>query len=169
MHSSYIIDGLAGNIKVYKALLTEVPEEEYLWRIEPGKWNLLEIVCHLYDEEREDFRARVEHVLEARIGPPPPIHPGEWVKSRKYGEKNYKEMVGKFLEERGESVRWLHSLESPQWENAYSHPEYGPLKAEMFLTNWLAHDYLHFRQITKLKYLYLKETTGEDLRYAGDW
>jgi hypothetical protein len=25
----------------------------------------------------------------------------------------------------------------------------GELSAEMFLTNWLAHDYLHFKQITK--------------------
>lgn len=33
--------------------------------------------------------------------------------------------------------------------------------------NWLAHDYLHMRQI--IKYQYLKEKTNIDLQYAGNW
>ncbi len=43
------------------------------------------------------------------------------------------------------------------------------MTAKMFLSNWLAHDYLHIRQITKLKYDYLKQLTNEDLNYAGNW
>jgi hypothetical protein len=43
------------------------------------------------------------------------------------------------------------------------------MSAGMLLANWLAHDYLHFRQITKLKYDYIKYRTGEDLAYAGTW
>jgi hypothetical protein len=43
------------------------------------------------------------------------------------------------------------------------------MTAMLFLSNWLAHDYLHIRQIIKLKFDYLEKMTGEGLSYAGDW
>jgi uncharacterized protein YutE (UPF0331/DUF86 family) len=43
------------------------------------------------------------------------------------------------------------------------------LSAKMIFKNWLAHDYLHIRQIIRLKFEYLKGFTGENLSYAGDW
>jgi hypothetical protein len=39
----------------------------------------------------------------------------------------------------------------------------------MIFANWLAHDYLHIRQILRLKYEYLKSISEEDLSYAGEW
>ena len=39
----------------------------------------------------------------------------------------------------------------------------------MMLTNWLAHDYLHIRQIIKLKFDFLKDQSDEHLSYAGEW
>ena len=43
------------------------------------------------------------------------------------------------------------------------------MSAKLFLTNWLAHDYLHIRQIIRYQYHYLKESTAIDLGYAGNW
>jgi hypothetical protein len=169
MDPKYILNELKKNHDVFKYLLSGISEEEYKWRSEPKKWNLLELVCHLYDEEREDFRTRVEYALCNSSKPAPSIDPEGFVKSRNYNEKNYYEMLENFLSERKNSIEWLNSLDSPKWDNTYKHPHYGPLTAIMFLTNWLAHDLLHFRQIIKIKYLYLAETTKEDMRYAGDW
>ena len=53
-------------------------------------------------------------------------------------------------------------------EQPYEHPKMGPLKAKMFLTNWLEHDYLHMRQLLTLKHNYPAQNTGENLKYAGD-
>jgi hypothetical protein len=78
-------------------------------------------------------------------------------------------MMAAFLQERKNSVIWLNGLENPNWDSAYQHPKMGPLKAKMFLTNWLEHDYLHMRQLLTLKHNLLKETTGENLDYAGNW
>lgn len=64
MNASYIISQLESNIGLFREIFTNVSEDLIQWRNEPGKWNLLEIVCHFYDEEREDFRARLKHVLE---------------------------------------------------------------------------------------------------------
>ena len=165
-----IIRQLKLNCNVFRALFTDVTEVESRWRPAPDKWCLLEIVCHLYDEECEDFRARVKHVLETPGQPMQPIDPAGWVEKRRYMELDFKEMTGRWAEARLESVSWLEGLRNPRWENAYLHPKLGPMSAELFLSNWLAHDYLHIRQITRLKYAYLKEKmTGKDLGYAGIW
>ena len=169
MNHSAIIHQLTHNLEVFKSLLSEQSKEVYLWKPYPDKWCLLEIVCHLYDEEREDFRARVKHVLENPELPLPSIDPAGWVKERKYMEQDYEEKLDAFLKERKQSAGWLQSLDNPGWTNAYMHPKFGEMPAQLFLANWLAHDYLHFRQITGLKYQYLRAHSEESLDYAGAW
>ncbi len=164
-----IVLKLRKNREVFKELLQEVPEDEYLWKTHPDQWFLLEVVCHLHDEEREDFRTRLRYALENPEKAPPAFDTLVWVKERNYIGQNYGEMLQKFLDERSASITWLRSLENPPWDNAYQHPELGPRSARLYLVNWLAHDYLHIRQINKLKYCYLQETSGEDLQYAGNW
>ena len=169
MPHNKIINELNRNKSVFKELLTNVTEEEYLWKSSPEKWSMLEIVCHLFDEEREDFRARTKHVLETPGLPLPPIDPAGWVQQRKYIAQNYAGKLKDFLNERNDSIKWLQSLKNPEWDNAYNHPKFGKMTAKMFLSNWLAHDYLHIRQIVRLKFNYLKHLSNEPLNYAGDW
>ncbi len=169
MEYSGIFNELLYNKDVFRDLLTGAPQKMYVWKQSPEKWCLLEIVCHLYDEEREDFRARTKQILETPSIHLTPIDPQGWVVSRKYMEQDYQEMLNKFLVERDQSITWLRNLEAPDWNSSYHHEKFGPMSAKFLLANWLAHDYLHFRQITKLKYDYLKHTTGEDIGYAGNW
>ena len=164
-----IFQELSRNQQVFKALLGDTGSVQVQWKSSPDKWSLLEIVCHLYDEEREDFRARIRHVFETPGSPMPPLNPTGWVQERKYAQQDYMEKLTAFLQERAQSIEWLLSLSDPPWYNAYHHPTFGALTARMFLVNWLAHDYLHFRQITRLKYDYLKQVSGESLDYAGSW
>ena len=169
MNNNAIILELRRNREVFKGLLFGLTDKEYLWKPLPEKWNALEIICHLYDEEREDFRARTRHVLEKPKEQLPSIDPKGWVQERQYSQHDFSETLDKFLKERQQSIEWLNSLQSPKWENAYEHPKFGPMTAKMFLSNWLAHDYLHFRQILNLKFKYLQQQTGETLSYAGNW
>jgi hypothetical protein len=169
MNTKYIIEELKRNKIIFKELLDGLPGEFYLWRFNPDKWCLLEIVCHLIDEEREDFRQRVRNILVNPELPLNSIDPVGWVKSRKYIERDYNTELKEFLHERDNSIKWLEHLENPKWDNFYKHPKLGDLSAKMIFANWLAHDYLHIRQILKLKYEYLKYISGEDLSYAGEW
>ena len=169
MDHQAIIDQLNQNKNNFHGTFNIIPKKEYLWKPSPGKWNLLEVACHLYDEEREDFRARLKHVLFHPEDPLPKINPEGWVKQRNYSEQNFEETVEKFLKERENSINWLNAIQSPKWKNEYQHPKFGTLSAEMFLANWLAHDYLHIRQVAGIRYAYLKLTSGQDLRYAGEW
>lgn len=169
MNHTKIIQELDRNQHVFKALLSDTLEEVRLWKPKPEKWCLLEIICHLYDEEREDFRYRTRHTLETPDKPAPPIDPETWVTQRQYMQRDFSDMLDKFLAERTASVQWLKSLSQPAWNNIYQHPELGAISAKMFLSNWLAHDYLHIRQIINLKFKYLQHYSNENLSYAGDW
>ena len=157
MSTNYIISELKRNKKLFKELLRGLPEDLYAWKPAPDRWCLLEIICHLFDEEREDFRTRVLHILSTPDLPLPAIDPVGWVTSRKYMEQDFDAMLKQFLEEREQSVNWLHELEDPIWESSLVHPSLGTVQAKMFFTNWLAHDYLHLRQIVKVKYDYLHQ------------
>jgi hypothetical protein len=169
MDISPIVSELSQNKIIFKSLFENLPPETYLWREEEDKWNLLEILCHLYDEEREDFRARIKSVLENPDALLPPIDPAGWVISRNYSSENFEQKLNAFLAERDNSIQWLNSLENPNWKNAHKHQKFGPLSAKMFLYNWLAHDYLHIRQITRVKYEYFKNLGKVRFDYAGRW
>lgn len=169
MNPAFIINCLQQNKAVFKALLVNIEQETYLWKPAPDKWCLLEIICHLHDEEREDFRARVKHALETPDQPLLPIDPQGWVTKRQYMEQNYAEMVTNFLKERDSSIEWLNSLGTVEWNSTLFHPDLGAMSAWKFLNNWLAHDYLHIRQINRVKYQFLQSSSRENLSYAGKW
>ncbi|WP_100610297.1 DinB family protein [Confluentibacter lentus] len=164
-----IINQLEINKEIFKGLLSSKSKDEYLWRPEPKKWCILEIVCHLFDEERDDFRARVKHTLETPLVEMPSINPEDWVLEHDYISQNYTDILQAFLNERNKSVIWLKKSVDAKWNNIYQHPKLGPMSAKLFLSNWLAHDYLHFRQINRHQYLYFKEKINIDLQYAGNW
>jgi hypothetical protein len=169
MNHTEIFKDLLKNEGVFRNLLQGVPREQYLWKPNPGTWCLLEVICHLHDEEREDFRARLKHTLKTPELPLPQITPVEWVAERKYMDWNYDETLLNFQNERLQSIAWLSELLDAPWENVCLHPKIGPLSAELFLVNWLGHDYLHIRQIIRLKYSFLKASSKVNLDYAGEW
>ena len=166
---SHIINGLEQNRSVFEALLRPILEDQKTWKPEPNKWSLLEVICHLYDEEREDFKTRVNCLLQSPVVSPPLFDPTVWVTERRYIDQNYEIKLNDLLEERIASVVWLKSLNDANWLNEYEHPKMGIRTPLFYLSNWLAHDYLHIRQIMKLKLDYLQHISGTDLKYAGIW
>lgn len=169
MKTSIIVKKLAANKDVFQHLLSNLTKEEILWRPHPKHWCLLEILCHLNDNEHEDFKIRVKSTLENPANLWTNIEPFDWVIERAYMEKDFEKNLATFLQKRTQSIQWLNGLQNPKWENTYHHPTFGELTARNLLVNWLAHDNLHIRQITRVKYFYLKEDSGENLSYAGIW
>ncbi len=164
-----IIDALAQNEATIIAAFNNTSTEARQWRPAPEKWSLLEIACHLLDEEREDFRARLQSVITNHTQPFTPIDPAGWVTSRDYASRDFDLTLQQFALERQQSIQWLRSLNIPDWHVAYQHPKFGPMTAAFLLANWLAHDYLHLRQITHRQYQYLQHLSPEPLDYAGSW
>ncbi len=67
----------------------------------------------------------------------------------------------------------LHQLvkiiRKSDWMSTFKHVDFGHVSAGHFLSNWLAHDHIHIRQINRTKRAYLDSISGEDLNYAGKW
>ncbi len=169
MKNSQIFDELERNGVVIGSLLSGLKQPDREWKPAINKWNVLEVICHLYDEEKDDFRERVRSILKDPNEPLTPIDPAGWVEQRKYAFEDFDVKLNNFVEEREASVKWLRSLKSPKWDNAFQHPKIGAMSAQLVLENWLAHDLLHIRQILGLKYGYLKANIQNPLDYAGDW
>jgi hypothetical protein len=171
MESGFLIKEISKNKDIFESIFNafEDADEFIRWKPSPDKWCLLEILCHLIDEEKEDFRMRVRFALANSEGQPPAIDPQGWVTKRNYAVQNFSEKRVEFFSERSESIRWLNSLKNEDWNAYFTHSKFGKFTAHYMLTNWLAHDLLHIKQITRLRYDYLASKTGENLNYAGEW
>lgn len=169
MNHLQIVQNLKANKTVFQKLLSNLTKEQITWKPNAQSWCPLEIICHLVDEEREDFRNRLQFALRASEEMPHGIDPVGWVIERKYIEQDFEAKLAEFLQERDESVQFLESLKNPKWDNGFVHPKLGLLTADFYLNNWLAHDYLHIRQITRVKYQFLKAKSKVNIDYAGKW
>jgi len=146
----------------------DVSEEDAHWKPAPNRWSIVEVIGHLYDEERGDFRRRLELTLQDPAKDWPPIDPEAWVTERKYNERSLVESLELFMEERLRSVEWLRDLENPSLDNARTHPVAGEIKAGDLLAAWLAHDFLHMAQLARLRFaLVAHDAEPYSTRYAG--
>ncbi|MGI9516640.1 MAG: DinB family protein, partial [Pirellulaceae bacterium] len=165
-----LVDALDRFQTVLPALVAGLDDEAVRWRPPTGHWSILEIVCHLADEEIEDFRKRVELTLRDPAQAWPPIDPEGVAVSRAYNEQQLDEVLQRFVDERQQSVRWLRGLDKPDWDHAYNHPKFGPIQAGEVLAAWAAHDQLHARQIAKRLFELCQHYADPyGVSYAGDW
>jgi len=98
-------------------------------------------------------------------------HPGEewnannpeaWVTEREYNKRDFGKSLKNFLNERNKS------LPSPDMNLYYEHPNFQRITAGDILYSWLAHDYLHQRQIINIKLKHFAESVKPySIRYAG--
>lgn len=160
---------LTHSTEMIRALLSGVGAEEARIKPSAGKWSILEVVCHLYDEEREDFREHLDFILHRQNEGWHPIAPQAWVKSRKYNQRDFKTMIAKFFRERAKSLTWLRRLRKADWNITYQ-SKWGSMRAGDMFASWTAHDNLHIRQLTELRRMLIeRKTKPYKIRYAGDW
>ena len=110
MDANRLISELAAGEQIIRSLVEGITQEQAQLRPAPDSWSILEVVCHLYDEEREDFRQRLDYTLHKPGEAWPPIDPGGWVTSRAYNTRRLENSLAGFLAERQRSLDWLNSL-----------------------------------------------------------
>ena len=170
MDPSHLAARLEANAGVFRHLLAGVAAEQARWKPSAEKWSLLEVVNHLADEERDDFRSRLDLTLHRPGEEWPPIDPPRWAIERRYNERELAASLQDFLREREASVAWLRGLRGFDAAAAHRHPVFGAIAAGTLAASWLAHDLIHIRQLTRLHYEYLRDRLGaEALEYAGPW
>lgn len=170
MSAESLIERLARFPAILRSAVMWMPDEDVRWKPDLRMWSILEIVCHLADEEVEDFRTRLRMTLECPGEDWPPINPEQAAIDRAYNTQHMDQALRRFLDERLASVAWLRSLpEDTDWTTEKRHPRFPTMHAGSLLAAWVAHDLLHIRQIAKRQYqLTQRDAEGFDLGYAGD-
>ena len=163
------IQKLARHPVLIQALLNDLAEEQLRWKPSEHEWSMLEVIYHLYDEEKEDFPVRLKMTLENPEGDWPPIDPSGWVTARKYNEGKVETALTGFLKQRESSLQFLKHLDTPDLSKQHKHPAGFWLGAGDILASWVAHDLLHIRQLTRLHYQYWQGEQSYDVAYAGNW
>ncbi|MBE0696829.1 MAG: DinB family protein [Anaerolineaceae bacterium] len=165
-----IIRQLGVNAEAMRTLVRTISDEQASWKPAPETWSLKQVMEHVYNEERIDFR---KHLKEMLNNPPQAWGSGgpeEYLSVPSCGEA-----LQGFLVEREASIAWLKELKLPDWGVTLQVP-FGPagdvmtLSSGDVLVSWVAHDYLHLRQINELLYArHEKQSSPNSVQYAGGW
>jgi uncharacterized damage-inducible protein DinB len=164
-----IIRQMTANAEAVRALVQPISEEQARWKPSPETWSLREVMGHIYNEERGDFRT---HLKEMLSDPPKPW--GAFREAPVLVDDCLQALEG-FLIERAASIAWLKALHAPGWDGKIKVP-FGPsnemmtLSAGDVLVSWLEHDILHLRQVIELLHAWnVKRASPYSVEYAGGW
>jgi len=118
------------------------------WRARPApdEWAPVEIVCHLRDEEAEDFGARVRVILEGGTRFTP-IDPEGWATARRYHDADPTAALAGFREHRAASLAILAGATPEHFAESGESPSGLRFSGLDLLAAWVAHDGLHLRQL----------------------
>ena len=164
-----IIQQLTINAEIVRALVEPISEEQANWKPDEETWNMQEVMEHVYNEERIDFRKHLKEMLSD-----PPLPWGEFRHEELISVGSCHQALESFQMERKTSLEWLRSLEAPDWEvesqATFGLEEVLTFKAGDVLGSWVAHDFLHIRQMNELLYAWnVRQVSPDSDRYAGGW
>jgi len=169
MEFNSLYQELVNSTEIIRSLLIGITQDEARVKPNPESWSILEVVCHLYDIEREDFREHLDFILYRQSEEYHVIDPQKWIIEREYNEQNFIDMQEKFFSEREKSLEWLQGLSRTDWETTYT-SEYGSVSAGEMFSCWVAHDNLHIRQLAELRRVRIEKIVQPyPIGYAGDW
>lgn len=170
MEHNRIIQRLEAFGRALPSVVAGLSDRDVRWKPAPQHWSILEVCCHLLDEEREDFRARLRSTVEDPSRAWPALDLEGIAEKRSYNTRDLRSVITEFADERAASVAWPATLGPSDWDRAYRHPKVGLLPAAELLTAWAAHDALHLRQIAKRLFeLAAADGAPHATKYAGDW
>jgi hypothetical protein len=169
MDKDDFINQMSNHAETIRSLALGITAEQSCWKPDPGSWSILEVINHLYDEERLDFRVRLDIILHHPEQPWPPIDPQGWVTERSYNQRDLAQSLDNFLEQRQNSLAWLKGLANPDWQ-ASVRVSFGQFSAGDIFAAWVAHDLLHLRQLVELHWSWLRQVAEPfKVDYAGEW
>ena len=116
MDLNRFISQMADNAQRIRVFAEGVSDHQARWRPTPDSWSILEVINHLFDEEKRDFRVLLDVILHHPDSPMPKIDHKSWVTECNYNEQDPQESLQGFLAAREKSLVWLKGLASPNWE-----------------------------------------------------
>jgi DinB family protein len=128
------------------ALVAGLDDTAARTRPAPEEWSPVEILCHLRDEETEDFGARLAVIAEGGSGFAP-IDPERWARERNYREAALADAEGAWRARRRATLQRLAAMAPEAAAGSRALGRSGTLSGFDVLAAWVAHDRLHLAQL----------------------
>lgn len=161
-------DRLAAAPDVLRALVGGLPDAWLHGTEGPGTWSPIQVVRHLMWCEIDDWIPRARLILEQ--GDRAAFTPFD----REGGETRFAGVpIGDLLDQfgrlRAENLRTLDGfgLDARRLALTGRHPQLGAVTMEQLLATWVAHDHVHYTQITRTLARQYREAVGPWREFMG--
>jgi len=164
MHPETLVDDalnvLTRTPRALRQLLYGLPPELVTGREGPGTWSPAEVVGHLIHGERTDWIPRARIILARGRGAFQPFDREYHL--RAFAGAPLDELLSVFHHERRANLATLRSWRLTSEDLALEgvHPALGPVTLRELLATWMAHDYSHLTQITRVLAKQLVDDVG---------
>jgi hypothetical protein len=171
MQESFSVDDAANVLRrtpdALRALLDGSPVYLVEGREGNDTWNPREVVGHLIHGERSDWIPRIRMVLDHRVEPFPTFNRTAHLTS--FVGTPLRELLDVFARERADSVSALAAMRitAEQLELTGTHPEFGGVTLRQLIATWVAHDYSHLSQVTRVMAKQLADDVGPWAKYLS--
>ncbi len=143
---------LAATPAALKEALRGVPKKLLLFTPAPGKWSILEILCHLRDLEREAYLERYTRILAEPEPKLQDINGNALAIERDYRNQKAADVLRDWIRLRRESLRLLKKAKPEQWRRAGIHETMGRVTIdELVARHASGNDTAHLGQIAAIK------------------
>ena len=146
------LDTLAATPAALKEALRGVPRKLLLFTPAPGKWSILEILCHLRDMEREAYLERYTRILAEPEPTLPDVNGDALAIERDYRGQKGADVLRDWTRLRRESLRLLRKAKPEQWRRAGVHETMGRVTVDELVARHAdGNDTPHLAQIEAIK------------------
>lgn len=128
-------------------LIAGVPDERVRRAPGPGRWSVLEVLCHVRDSDREVLVPRL-----ARFAAEPEpffenIDMTGWDRERAYAAQSPAESLAQWRAARRGAIATLATFGRAEWNRLGFHSLRGPYPLSEMVRGWVEHDLSHLHQI----------------------
>ena len=144
------LDVLSGLVRELRAATDGLLDAQLRQPEAPGKWSILEVVCHLADTELvAGFRMRQTLAHERpRL---PAFDQDLWAERLRYREEDFEETMHRLAALRAATLRLAGSLSGRQLDRVGVHEERGDEPVRHMLRMMAGHDLAHLRQVARIR------------------
>jgi hypothetical protein len=161
-------DRLGAAPGILRALVTPLPDGWLHANEGPGTWSPIQVVRHLMWCEIDDWIPRARLILEhgERAAFSPFDREGG---ETRFGGLPIGDLLDEFARLRTENLRTLDgfALDAGRLALQGRHPQLGTVTMEQLLATWVAHDFVHFTQISRTLARQYREAVGPWREFMG--
>jgi FMN phosphatase YigB (HAD superfamily) len=137
---------LSSTPAVLNSMLSNLDSDFWSRKLAKDDWNLLELVCHLRDTEREIYNMQIKLFNEHEEPFIPRPDTSVWASQRDYLHEDGLQALQEFNIARKKTIDLLKTISDETWNRKARHAIFGPTNFLEIISFMADHDRLHIQQ-----------------------